>query len=127
GLLGGHREVDGVQVTADSNAGAAVGALYPSLAAAYPGLEYAPYAAADLAGVDVAFLALPHGESQSIAGELGERVTHIVDLGADFRLPAPVYEQWYGRRHTAPELLDSFAFGLPELFPEAVERGPHVA
>src|SRR5262245_24337383 len=126
-LLAGHPEIDAVHVTADSNAGAAVGALYPSLAAAYPGLEYAPYTAADLAGVDVAFLALPHGESQSIAGELGERVTHIVDLGADFRLPAPVYEQWYGRPHTAPKLLDSFAFGLPELFPEAVERGPHVA
>src|SRR4029453_15552326 len=90
-LLAGHPEVDVVPPTADSNAGAAVGPLYPSLAAAYPGLEYAPYAAADLAGADVAFVALPHGESQLIARELGERATHIVDLGADFRLPASVY------------------------------------
>ncbi|HKA94386.1 MAG TPA: N-acetyl-gamma-glutamyl-phosphate reductase [Acidimicrobiia bacterium] len=126
-LLAGHPEVDVVHVTADSNAGAAVGELYPSLATAYPGLEYAPYAAADLAGVDVAFVALPHGESQLIAGEVGERVTHIVDLGADFRLPASAYEEWYGRPHTAPELLDGFAFGLPELFGEVVARGPHVA
>jgi N-acetyl-gamma-glutamyl-phosphate reductase len=126
-LLAGHPEVDVVHVTADSNAGAAVGALYPSLAAAYPGLEYAPYAAADLTGVDVAFLALPHGESQLVAHEVGEQVAHIVDLGADFRLPASVYEEWYGRPHTAPDLLETFAFGLPELFAEAVARGPHVA
>jgi N-acetyl-gamma-glutamyl-phosphate reductase len=126
-LLAAHPEIDAVHVTADSNAGAAVGALYPSLATAYPALEYAPYAAADLAGVDVAFVALPHGESQTIAREVGERVAHIVDLGADFRLPAGVYEQWYGRPHGAPELLDQFAFGLPELFGETVAGGPHVA
>ena len=126
-LLAGHPEIDVVHATADSNAGAAVGTLFPSLAAAYPALEYAPYAAADLAGIDVAFLALPHGESQSIAGEVGERVGHIVDLGADFRLPAGVYEEWYGRPHTAPDLLNRFAFGLPELFPDVVTRGPHIA
>jgi N-acetyl-gamma-glutamyl-phosphate reductase len=126
-LLAGHPELDVVHVTADSNAGAAVGALYPSLAAAYPALEYVPFAAADLAGADVAFVALPHGESQVIAPALVERVGHVVDLGADFRLPAPVYEQWYGTTHTTPDLLDGFAFGLPELFAGTVARGPHVA
>jgi N-acetyl-gamma-glutamyl-phosphate reductase len=126
-LLAGHPEIDVVHVTADSNAGAAVGALYPSLGAAYPALEYASFAPADLAGVDVAFVALPHGESQLIAADLVERVIHIVDLGADFRLPAPVYEQWYAQPHRAPELLDGFAFGLPELFADAVARRPHVA
>jgi N-acetyl-gamma-glutamyl-phosphate reductase len=126
-LLAAHPEIDVVHVTADTNAGAPVGALYPSLAAAYATLEYAPFTAADLAGVDVAFVALPHGESQTIAREAAEHVAHIVDLGADFRLPATVYEQWYGRSHTAPDLLDQFAFGLPELFAESVARGPHVA
>jgi len=59
-LLAAHPEIEVVHVTADSNAGAAVGDLYPSLAAAYPAFEYASYAPADLAGVDVAFVAL-HG------------------------------------------------------------------
>src|SRR5256885_643748 len=126
-LLAGPPEIEVVHVTADSNAGAAVGALYPSLAAASPALEYVSYAPADLAGVDVAFIALPHGESQGIAPGLVERVAHVVDLGADFRLPASVYERWYGRPHTAPDLLDRFAFGLAELFADAVGRGPHVA
>jgi N-acetyl-gamma-glutamyl-phosphate reductase len=126
-LLAGHPEIEVVHVTADSNAGAPVTSLYPSLASVYPGIEYAPYAAADLAGVDVVFLALPHGESQRLVPDLASRVAHIVDLGADFRLPAPTYEEWYGQPHTAPELLDTFAFGLPELFRDAVANGPHVA
>jgi N-acetyl-gamma-glutamyl-phosphate reductase len=126
-LLAGHAEIEVVHVTAESNAGAPVAALYPSLASAYPRVEYARYDPADVAGLDVVFLALPHGESQRIAPELVERVEHVVDLGADFRLPADVYEQWYGHPHTAPQLLDRFAFGLPELFRDAVVRGPHVA
>jgi N-acetyl-gamma-glutamyl-phosphate reductase len=126
-LLAGHPEIEVVHVTAESNAGAAVGRLYPSLATAHPRTEYAPYDTADLAGLDVVFLALPHGESQRVVPELVQRVTHIVDLGADFRLPAAVYEQWYGRAHAAPRLLDDFAFGLPEVFRETVAAGPHVA
>src|SRR2546428_13874155 len=65
-LLAGHPEIEVVHVTADSNAGAAVAALYPSLARAYPRTEYAPFDAADLAGLDAVFLALPHGESQRV-------------------------------------------------------------
>jgi N-acetyl-gamma-glutamyl-phosphate reductase len=126
-LLAGHPEIEVVHATAESNAGAAVASLYPSLAEAYPHVELAPYDAADLAGVDVAFLLLPHGESQRVVPELFGRVAHIVDLGADFRLPAPTYQQWYGEPHAAPGLLDEFAFGLPELFREAVASGPHVA
>jgi N-acetyl-gamma-glutamyl-phosphate reductase len=126
-LLAGHPEIEVVHVTAASNAGAAVASLYPSLASAYPRLEYAPFDVGDVAGLDAAFLALPHGESQRIVPELGKRVAHIVDLGADFRLPPAAYQRWYGQPHVAPELIGSFAFGLPELFRDAVARAPHVA
>jgi N-acetyl-gamma-glutamyl-phosphate reductase len=126
-LLAVHPEIEVVHVTADSNAGAAVAALYPSLASAYPRTEYVPFDAADLAGLDAVFLALPHGESQRVVPELASGVAHIVDLGADFRLPAATYEEWYRQPHAAPELLEDFAFGLPELFRDAVARGPHVA
>lgn len=129
-LLAGHPDLDVVHVTADSNAGATVGDLYPSLGAGYPGLEYVPVDAAALAGLDVVFLCLPHGESQHVVRDLiglGDRVPHIVDLGADFRLPAEHYPQWYGQAHTAPELLDQFAFGLPELFRSRIQAAEHVA
>jgi N-acetyl-gamma-glutamyl-phosphate reductase len=126
-LLAAHPDIDVVHVTAASNAGSAVGALYPSLAAAYPGLDYVPYDAPALAALDVVFLALPHGESQQIAPALVDTVAHVVDLGADFRLPAADYAIWYGSEHGAPELLTRFAFGLPELFRDAITDAKHVA
>ncbi|HVW34494.1 MAG TPA: N-acetyl-gamma-glutamyl-phosphate reductase, partial [Acidimicrobiia bacterium] len=126
-LLAGHPEIEVVHVTADSNAGARVADLYPSLVAAYPDLVFCPLEPADLDGLDVAFLALPHGASQTVAADLVGRVAHLVDIGADFRLPAADYEQWYGETHQAPELLDRFAFGLVELFRDDIKGHAHVA
>ncbi len=126
-LLAGHPEIEAVHVTADSNAGARVADLYPSLTAAYPELRYSALAPADLDGLDVAFLGLPHGESQRHAAAVVGRVAHVVDIGADFRLPAASYEQWYGEAHQVPDLLPQFAYGLPELFREKIRGRDHVA
>ena len=62
-LLAGHPELEVVTVTADSNAGAPVTDLYPSLTGAYDGVTFAALDDAPLDGLDVAFLGLPHGES----------------------------------------------------------------
>jgi N-acetyl-gamma-glutamyl-phosphate reductase len=126
-LLAGHPDVEVGLVTAATNAGARVRELYPSLAAAYPDAVYEEVAPADLAGFDVVFLALPHGESQRIAASLVDTVGHVVDLGADFRLPAGDYAQWYGVAHEAPALIDRFAFGLPELYRDDIRVARHVA
>lgn len=126
-LLAGHPDIDVVHVTAASNAGSLVSDLYPSLGGAYPGLEYVPFEPAALGELDLAFLALPHGESQLLVPKLVDTVPHLVDLGADFRLPAADYAQWYGDEHTAPDLLDRFAFGLPELFRDEIAKHAHVA
>ena len=126
-LLSTHPEIEVVHVTADSNAGAKVADLYPSLVSAYPGLVFHPFEPADLDGLDLAFLALPHGQSQRHAGALVDRVAHLVDIGADFRLPAAVYEQWYGEAHATPELIDRFVFGLPELFRSDIKGHAHIA
>jgi N-acetyl-gamma-glutamyl-phosphate reductase len=126
-LLAGHPDIDVVRVTAASNAGSTVAALYPSLGAAYPDLEFVAYDPVALGGLDLAFLALPHGESQQLVPAIVDKVPRLVDLGADFRLPAPAYEQWYGEPHAAPDLLDRFAFGLPELFRKTISEHAHVA
>ena len=126
-LLAAHPDLDVVHVTADSNAGATVASLYPSLAAAYPGLTYGPMDPGAVAGLDVVFLAMPHGASQGFAPHVIDDVAHVVDLGADFRLPAATYEQWYGSAHTAPELIDRFGYGLVELNREALRTVDHVA
>ncbi len=126
-LLAGHPEIEVVHVTADSNAGAAVGDLYPSLLPAYGDLRYAPVDPAGLAGLDLAFTALPHGASQQLMGDLIGQVDHIVDLGADFRLPADVYARWYGEPHRAPELVPRFAYGMVELYRDEIRARDHVA
>jgi N-acetyl-gamma-glutamyl-phosphate reductase len=126
-ILAGHPEVAVRTAVGGTHAGEDVAALFPSLARAYPGVTLEPLDPVALDGLDVAFLALPHGESQRLVPELPDRVGHVVDLGADFRLPATLYEQWYGAPHAAPELLGRFAFGLPELFRERITAETPVA
>src|SRR5438309_3755438 len=116
-LCAAHPAFEVRVATADTQAGTRAAALYPSLAAAYPGLTFAPLEPAELDGLDLAFLALPHGEAQQIVPDLRKRVGRIVDLSADFRLRDPgLYPRWYGHEHAAPDLLAEFAFGIPELF-----------
>jgi N-acetyl-gamma-glutamyl-phosphate reductase len=126
-LLAAHPDIEVVIVTADSNVGNPVAEQFPSLAAAYPGLVYGPVDTRELTGLDVVFLALPHGKSQDVARELVDAVGHVVDLGADFRLPHADYETWYHESHRAPDLLDRFAFGLPELYRTEMGAARHVA
>jgi len=127
-LCAGHPELDVVSAMAASRAGEQVATRYPSLSAAYPDLRFEPTASGPLVGLDVIFLALPHGESQILVPELMGTVGAIVDLAADFRLADPsLYETWYGQRHGAPELISSFAFGIPELFRDQIRQAKAVA
>ncbi len=117
-LSHGHPDLRVAWATGDTQAGTPVAALYPSLAAAYPHLVFDAFDPALVAGVDLVFLALPHGASQRLVPEMVAAApdTRIVDLAADFRLRDPsAYERWYGEAHTAPDLLERFAYGLPEL------------
>jgi len=126
-LLAGHPEITVAHVTAESNAGAAVADLFPGLRPAYGGVRFAPLAADDLRGYDLVFVALPHGASQDLLPGLLDDVDHAVDLGADFRLPADVYEQWYGELHRAPASIDRFASGPVELSRSELAASAHVA
>jgi len=120
-ICAAHPEFDVVVAGADTQAGQKVATLYPSLSAAYPALDFSVVGPAELWGLDVVFLALPHGESQLLVRDLVDRVGLLVDLSADFRLvDAAAYPQWYGHAHKAPELLDQFVYGLPELFGDAL-------
>jgi len=127
-LCAGHPELDVVVAGADSQAGQPVASLYPSLSGAYRSLAFSKVVADDLDGLDVVFLALPHGESQRLAPALVGRVGLLVDLAADFRLhDAAAYPTWYGAEHEAPGLLGRFAYGLPELFGPGLEGAAMVA
>ena len=63
-----------------------------------------------LKGHDVVFLALPHGHSAELAGQLGDD-TVVIDCGADHRLTsADDWTRWYGGEHAG-----TWPYGLPEL------------
>src|SRR5262249_13062060 len=95
--------------------------------AAYGDRRYEPLDVDALAGTDVVFCALPHGESQKFVPAVADRVGHVVDLGADFRLPPDVYAQWYGEAHAAAEWCDVFAYGMVELYRDDITAARHVA
>ncbi len=120
-LCEAHPDLQVAVATADRQAGAVVGDRTPSLAAAYPGLTFEAVDVARLDGLDLVFLALPHGQSQRLVPELVGRVGAVVDLAADFRLRvASLYPTWYGEPHAEPSLLGEFTYGLPELFREEI-------
>ena len=85
-LLSTHPDLEVVAATGDTQAGTKAAALYPGLAGAYPDLTYANYEPSNFDGLDLAFLALPHGASQDVVPDLRKRVGAVVDLAADFRL-----------------------------------------
>src|SRR6478752_8146212 len=108
-LLLAHPEVEIGALTGNSNAGQQLGALQPHL---HPLADRVlQETTADvLAGHDVVFLALPHGQSAAVAEQLGPDVL-VVDMGADFRLEdAADWEKFYGSAHAG-----TWPYGLPEL------------
>jgi N-acetyl-gamma-glutamyl-phosphate reductase len=111
-LLAGHPDLELAAVTADSKAGQPIGLVHPQLAA-LPALAGRRFDATDpglISGCDLAFLALPPGQSAPLASQLPE-ATKIVDLGADFRLADPAaWARYYGVPHAG-----RWVFGLPEL------------
>ena len=108
-LLLAHPLVEVGAVTAGSNAGERLGTLQPQLTPLRDRV-LGETSAATLADHDVVFLALPHGQSATIAAALPAE-TLVVDCGADFRLREPAqWEAFYGGEHAG-----TWPYGLPEL------------
>ncbi|UGT41227.1 N-acetyl-gamma-glutamyl-phosphate reductase [Nocardia yamanashiensis] len=96
-------------LTAGSNAGSTLGELQPHLLPLADRVLEATTPEV-LAGHDVVFLGLPHGQSGAIAKALPES-TIIIDCGADFRLTdGKAWEKYYKSEHAG-----SWPYGLPEL------------
>ncbi len=126
-LLARHPHIEVALAAASRQAGRDVADVHPHLAS-YRGLTLAGPEPDGLAGLDVAFLALPHGASAALVPQLIDRVGLVVDLGADFRLRDPAaYPAWYGLDHPAPALLDEAVHGIPELVGERLAGARLVA
>lgn len=127
-LCSAHPDLEVAVASAGASAGRPVAAGTPSLAAAYPDLALSPTEPEVFDGLDLVFLALPHGQSQALVPELLGRVGRVVDLAADYRLhDAALYPRWYGEEHRSPELLSRAAYGLPELHRDGIAGAQLVA
>jgi N-acetyl-gamma-glutamyl-phosphate reductase len=123
-LLHRHPHFELAYVTARSDAGVPLSAVHPRSRVPLMLEEYDPDRHAD---VDAAVVAYPHGAAAPVVEELRERGVRVVDLSADFRLrDQAVYEDWYGD-HTAPGLVGSAVYGLPELHREEIAGAGLVA
>ena len=108
-LLLAHPEVEIGALTAGSSAGRLLGPIHPHLTP-LAGRTVEDTTPETLAGHDVVFLALPHGHSASLAGQLPAE-TVVIDCGADFRLrDEKAWTTFYDTPYAG-----SWAYGLPEL------------
>ncbi|BAJ73238.1 acetylglutamate semialdehyde dehydrogenase [Microbacterium testaceum StLB037] len=108
-LLADHPDVEIRTVTAHSSAGQPLLAHQPHLRS-LAHLELQATTPEILAGHDVVFLALPHGQSAQYTDALADTPL-VIDAGADHRLTSS--DDWaafYGGAHAEP-----WAYGVPEL------------
>ncbi|MBA4274184.1 MAG: N-acetyl-gamma-glutamyl-phosphate reductase [Alphaproteobacteria bacterium] len=113
-------------LTGESQAGKAMGDVYPHLR--FEGLPaLVKHQDVDFSDVQLVFCCLPHGTTQSIIAGLPAHV-RIVDLSADFRLhDAEAYAEWYGHPHSAMELQKHAVYGLTEHARDAIKDARLVA
>ncbi len=115
-----HPEFNLTAVTSNELAGTPVAVEYPCFTGATD-LVFSRHDDVAIDDCDLVFLAVPHTAAMAMAPKFIERGAVVIDLSADFRLKDPaVYEKWYKVPHTQTELLKRAAFGLPELFGEAL-------
>ena len=103
-LLLGHPDIEPVVLAAGAQAGEYVGDVHPHLPS-LAGERFVATTPEALRGVDVVFLALPHGESSSL--DLDAPL--VVDLASD-------------HRHA-----DGWVYGLPELHRDAIKGATRIA
>jgi N-acetyl-gamma-glutamyl-phosphate reductase len=123
-LLAIHPKFEVAVVSAHSNAGEQVTSIHPQLQS-YAGRVFVAADAIDFSKIDLAFLALPHGESAALISKIPDHVK-IIDLGADYRLENPSqWEKYYGGKYAG-----AWVYGMPELSAsqrEAIKKESRVA
>jgi N-acetyl-gamma-glutamyl-phosphate reductase len=118
-LLAGHPDLEIAAVAAGSSTGKPITSIHPNLTGhpRFDGRNFDPTNADTLRGAELIFMALPHGESATLAEQLPD--AKIIDLSADFRLgDEEAWHQFYGQD---VGYAGRWAYGLPEL-PGAREK-----
>ncbi|WP_431071809.1 N-acetyl-gamma-glutamyl-phosphate reductase [Microbacterium phyllosphaerae] len=115
-LLASHPDIDIRTVTAHSNAGQPLVQHQPHLRS-LAHLTLQETTPEILAGHDIVFLALPHGQSGQYTDALGDTPL-VIDAGADHRLTSQdSWDAFYGGEFHEP-----WAYGVPELLVGGVKQ-----
>lgn len=122
-LLTAHEAIEVGTLAAHSEAGRPVANLFPNL----PGDAVFDDIDVDrLATHDLVFVTTPDGPAMDLVPQLAAAGTKVVDLSAAHRLPADVYEHFYGRAHPHPDATPA-TYGLTEYARAAVADASIVA
>jgi N-acetyl-gamma-glutamyl-phosphate reductase common form len=128
-----HPNAEIVLVTANEHAGKAVGEVHKNLLGLTDlRFEKSPELAelgqhSQLAELDAAFFALPHGQALHLIPKLPANVKAI-DLSGDFRInDAEVFQKFYKLEHTARDLQKQFVYGLTETNREQIKQANYIA
>ncbi|MDP3951788.1 N-acetyl-gamma-glutamyl-phosphate reductase [Microbacterium sp.] len=115
-LLASHPDIEIRTVTAHSNAGQSLIQHQPHLRS-LAHLTLQDTTPDILAGHDIVFLALPHGQSGQYTDALGD-VPLVIDAGADHRLTSrDSWDAFYGGDFNEP-----WAYGVPELLVDGAKQ-----
>jgi len=123
-----HPNVELLFVTANEQAGKAVGEVHRNL----NGLTDLTFAKSpddleELPAAECVFLALPHGQAMDIVPRL-PTVVKAIDLSGDFRLrDRAVFEKHYKQPHTAMQSQAEFVYGLTETNRDAIVNARLIA
>jgi N-acetyl-gamma-glutamyl-phosphate reductase len=129
-ILSNHPDVVLIAAASQTQAGTKVAQFLscPRSSLSNLPLSFVSFEEALATPMDAAFLCLSHGEGMQIAARLLEMRVRVIDLSADFRLQSTEqYEKVYGVRHQAPNCLQDFVYGLPELFRDKLRAARAVA
>lgn len=120
-LLAAHPDIEIRTVTAHSNAGQPLIEQQPHLRS-LGHLTLQETTPQTLAGHDIVFLALPHGQSGQYTEALAD-VPLVIDAGADHRLTsAEAWQTFYGGDFHEP-----WTYGVPELLVDGGKQRTHLA
>jgi N-acetyl-gamma-glutamyl-phosphate reductase len=131
-ILVNHPGVTLNAITSESNADKKISDIHPHLTKIYDKKLITMDQIKDK-GLDIIFLALPHGRSMEFVEEfysngIENAKTKIIDLSGDFRLSnGAVYSKWYNLPHKCPELIEQASYGLTELFRDRIKKSHLIA
>jgi N-acetyl-gamma-glutamyl-phosphate reductase len=124
-LLSRHPMISLEAITSRQLAGKRVSDTHPYLRE-YVDLEFSGSITGE--GMDVIFLATPHGASMQLVPDLIRSGAKVIDLSGDYRLKDPkVYQEWYGHEHTDHHNLKRAVYGLSELYWQQVSDSDFVS